>query len=189
MKKLFLLLLFGSCSLMVWAQTNSSAPKSPERDVGQGSDHFYFSGTTSRQLVYYGNVWVTNSQGKLTCGRLTLDLPPENSKDERPTNVLAETNVVIDYIKNGRTNHVTCDKMINVYRVVNAVTNDTFTFTGHARVSNGNGWMSGEPLVYDNVTGHFTGTGIETHFSLPSTSDNGTNASTNNVTSPFNFFK
>lgn len=189
MKKLLLLLLAGSCCLGARAQTNSPASQSSRQNVRLGADHFFFSGTTSRQLIYSGHVWVTNSQGSLTCGKLTLDLPPGNSMDSRPTNVTAETNVVINYLKNGDTNHITCDKMVNVYNVADGVTNDTFTFSGHARMSNSKGWMTGEPLVYDNVTGQFGGTDIQSQFTVPTKSGNGTNTSTKGAVSPFNVFK
>ena len=189
MKKLLLTMLTAGCGLVVWSQTNTPAAKSSERNIGLGADHLFFSGSESRQLIYSGHVWVTNVQGSLTCGQLTLDLPPQNSADSRPTNVTALTNVVINYVKDGKTNHITCDKMVNVYRVVDSVTNDTFTFSGHARMSNSKGWMTGEPLIYDNVSGQFTGTGIESQFAVPTSSGNGTNAGTNGVVSPLSVFK
>lgn len=187
MKKLFLFSLAGSCGLMVWAQTNSPVAEPASREVGLRSDRLSYSGSDMRQLVYSGNVRVTNAQGSLACGWLTLDLPSENVADGRPTNIVALTNVVINYVKDGKTNHITCDKMVNTYNVLNGVTNDIFTFTGNARMNNERGWMTGEPLIYDNATGRFSGSGIESHFSMPANPGSGTNAS--NQAAPLNIFK
>jgi lipopolysaccharide export system protein LptA len=174
MKFFFFLFLAGSCGLLR-AQTNSPVPKPPEQEIGLHSDHFYYDGK-ARQLVYYDNVVATNSQGQLACERLTIMLPPEGSANSHLTNVVAETNVVIDFLKNGETNHITSDKAIYDYGVVNAATNETITFTGHARGENARGWMTGEPLVWDNIANRFTGTDFKTILKVAPSSGNGTNA-------------
>ena len=156
MKILCLLFFAGSCGLL-WAQTNPPAPESTAQDIGVNSDHFYFDGK-ARELVYYGNVVATNAQGQLTCGRLTIQLPPEGSSSSHPTNAVAETNVVIDFVKNGLKHRDTADKVIYAYGVADSVTNETLTFTGHAMESNAQYTATGEPLVWDNVAGKFTGT-------------------------------
>jgi lipopolysaccharide export system protein LptA len=155
MKKICLLFIAGSCGLL-WAQTNSLLQESAEQEIGIHSDHFFYEGKT-RQLVYYDNVVATNWEGQLTCGRLTILLPPEGSASSHPTNVVAETNVVIDFVKNGETNHIESDKAIYAYGVANGVTNETITFTGHAMGTNAQVAVTGEPLVWDNVAGRFTG--------------------------------
>jgi hypothetical protein len=48
---------------------------------------------------------------------LTIDLPPEGSLDRQPTNAVAETNVVVNLVKKGDTNHITCDRAIYTYVV------------------------------------------------------------------------
>lgn len=174
MKIFFFLLLAGSCGLL-WAQTNPPVPRSLDQEIGLRSDHFYYD-PNARQLVNYGHVVATNWEGKLTCERLTISLPPEGSADSHPTNMVAETNVVVDFVKNGETNHITSDKATYAYSVVNAVTNETITFTGHARAENAKGWMTGEPLVWDNIAGRFSGSNEEGHFNIPRNSGNGTNA-------------
>ena len=174
MKTILLLLLAGSCGL-AWAQTNLPAQKPPEQDVGVHSDHFYFDGKT-RQLVYFGNIVATNWQGTLTCERLTIKLPPEGAADSHPTEIDAETNVIVDFVKNGETNHITSDKAIYAYSVANAVTNETITFSGHAKAENARGWMTGEPLVWDNMADRFSGTDFKTVFKSVPTPGNGTNA-------------
>ena len=169
----------GSCGLL-WAQTNAPLKNSAEQEIGLHADHFYYDGN-ARQLVYYDHVLATNAQGKLTCARLTINLPAEGSADSRPTNVVAETNVAIDFVQKGDTNHITSDKAIYAYSVVNTVTNETLTFTGHARGENSSGWLTGEPLIWDNIANRFTGPNIETHFRIPASSANGTNASGTNA--------
>lgn len=156
MKKICCLFIAGICGLLR-AQTNSLLQESSEQEIGIHSDHFYYDGK-ARELVHYGNVVATNSQGQLTCGRLTVPLPPGGSAGSHPTNVVAETNVVIDFLKNGETIHITSDKAIYAYSVVNAVTNETFTFTGHAMATTSQYTATGEPLVWDNVAGRFYGT-------------------------------
>jgi len=136
-------------------------------------------------------VVVTNAQGTLFCERLTINLPPEGSFDRQPTNAVAETNVVIDFVKQGDTNHITCDRAIYTYVILKGATNDTITFWGSdtrpAKVENSKGWMTGEPLVWDNVTGNFSGVDTETHFRIPATASTGTNSPSD--AGPLNFLK
>jgi lipopolysaccharide export system protein LptA len=177
MKTMLLLLLAGSCGL-VWAQTNLPAQKSSDQEVGVHSDHFFYENKT-RELVYYDNVVATNWQGQLTCARLAILMPADGG---HPTNIVAETNVVIDFMQGGDTNHITSDKAIYVYGVVNGVTNETITLTGHARGENSSKLMTGEPLVWDNIAERFFGTDFKTILK-PTSKGNGTNAS------PFNLLK
>lgn len=156
MKIICLLFLAGSCGLLC-AQTNSPAPGPPDQEIGLHSDHFYFDGK-ARELVHYGNVVATNWEGQLTCERLTILLPPEGSAGDHPTSMVAETNVVLDVTKNGETNHITSDKAVYAYGVVNAVTNETITFTGHAMATTSQYTATGEPLVWDNIAGRLYGT-------------------------------
>ena len=197
MKTIMLLLLAGVCGL-ARAQTNPPAQKPPEQAVGAHylpaqkppeqavglhSDQFYFDSKT-RQLVYFGNVVATNWEGTLTCDRLTIKLPAEGSADNHPTEIDAETNVVVDFVKNGDTNHIASDKAVYAYAVANAVTNETITFTGHAKAENDRGWMTGEPLVWDNIANRFSGTDFKTVFKSAPNFLNGTNAppaGTNNL--------
>jgi lipopolysaccharide export system protein LptA len=191
MKKFLLLLSLVSVALAVWAQTNVAALKPVEKkpadqNVDVISVHFVYDGS-KHQMIYYDHVVVTNAQGQLTCERLTIDVGSTNSQ---PTNAVAETNVIIDIVRNDDTNHVTCDKAVYTYTVVNAVTNDTITFIGSpdkpAKVTNSKGWMTGEPLVWDKLDGSFSGVDTETHFKAPDDTGKGTNAPAN--ASPLNFF-
>jgi hypothetical protein len=149
------------------------------QDVGLSSKHALYDGS-KQQVIYYEHVVVTNATGSLTCEHLTIDLPPEGSLDRQPTNAVAATNVVVVFLKQNDTNHVTCDRAIYEYQVLNGTTNDTITFLGSAghpaRVENSKGWMTGEPLVWDNLNGNFSGVDTETHFKMPTTASDGTNS-------------
>lgn len=173
MKKICFLFIAGICGLLR-AQTNLLLQESSEQELGIHSDHFYFENKT-RQLVYYDNVVATNSQGQLTCGRLTILLPPEGSANGHPASVVAETNVMIDFLKNGETNHIESDKAIYAYGVANGVTNETITFTGHAMGTNSQAAVSGEPLVWDNIAGRFTGSNYKSIYYPKTERANGTN--------------
>lgn len=160
----------------------------PEQDVGVTAKHFLYHDNT---VIYFDDVVVTNGQGTLSCERLTIDIPPEGSTDRQPTNAVAETNVVVDLVRKDDTNHVTGDRAVYAYHVLNGMTNDTITFTGStnnpAKVVNSKGWMTGEPLIWDNVSGSFTAVNPVTHFKVPASAGQGTNAAAE--TSPLNFFK
>jgi lipopolysaccharide export system protein LptA len=166
MKTTHLLLLAGTCCF-VWAQTNVLAQEPLEQEVGIHSTHWYFDGKTL-QWVYYDNVVVTNRDGKMTCERLTTTLPPERSAANHPMDIVAETNVVIDFIKDGDTNHITADKAVWAYSVVNGVTNESITLTGHARGENSKTWMTGEPLVWDMTNNRYYGTDFKSVFKTTS---------------------
>jgi hypothetical protein len=158
------------------------------QEVGLTSMHFLYDGA-KQQVIYYDHVVATNAMGSLTCERLTINLPPEGSLDRQPTNAVAATNVVVVFVKQDDTNHVTCDRAIYAYQVLKGTTNDTVTFLGSpghpARVENTKGWMTGEPLVWDNQNGNFSGVNTETHFKVPASAGNGTNAPASAM--PFSF--
>lgn len=180
--------LFGSCGL-VWAQTNTAAKKPLEQQVEITSDSGRFDGQTS-QMVYLGHVVVTdNVKAKLQCGQLTVYLPPSGG---HPTNIVAETDVVIDYLDGkGQTNHITADTATYAYNVVtNApnvlVTNETVTFAGGQpmpKVENPQIIILGEPLVLNVATKQFGGPHYKMILKQAPGTGNGTNAS------PFNFLK
>jgi len=194
MKKFLILLSAVIVASAVWAQTNTTAVAAPkpanqkpaEQEIGVTSGRFVYDGN-KRQVIYSDHVVVTNLQGKLTCERLTIDLPPEGATNSQPTNAVAETNVVIDFVNKGDTNHVTCDKAVYAYSVVNAVTNNTITFipspNNPAEVQNAKGTMTGEPLIWNIVTQQFSGVNPVMHFRVPADTGKGTNAS------PFNILK
>jgi lipopolysaccharide export system protein LptA len=162
---LLLLALLTVTVTAVGVQTHSTPAEPPAKEVGLKSDFFHFDGK-ARQLIYTGNVRATNAQGELTCGQLTINLPTQGAiGGGQPTNAVAATNVVVVFVnEKGETNRLTCDRAVYDYGVRNAVTNQTFTFTGHATNTGDKMWMTGEPLIWDNINQRFSGANFETHF-------------------------
>jgi lipopolysaccharide transport protein LptA len=131
-----------------------SSPGAPTRiDIKSDSVVFHWM---TREAVYSGHVRADDPAMKLRCERLIADLPQTGG---RITNIVAQTNVVIDFTDNGgQTNHATCDKAVYVYRVQNGVTNETVTLTGNAKVENAKGWLTGEPIIWNRANGSLTAT-------------------------------
>jgi len=149
-KKIYIiawLVLFGGGKLL--AQTNvAGAPKPPRTPTLIDSVTADFD-LTARRAVYRGNVRVNDPQMKLTCEELTADLPQAGGHIDH---LLALTNVVMDSVdEKGQTNHATSDKAVYIYNVVNGVTNETVTLTGNAKVESTQGWMTGEPIIWDRA--------------------------------------
>ena len=182
MKKTLCLLSIVSLPAVLGAQTNPAPPTAAQQEIGLHAGRGYYRGST-RQVVYCDHVVVTNAQGRLSCERLTINLPPSEVADSHPTNAVAETNLDIIYIdKHGETNHLVADKGVYAYSVINGVTNQTFTFGPHATNTAAKFWFTGEPLVWDNIKGDFNfGTNVD--LKLKQSAGSGTNGS------PFNLMK
>ena len=131
------------------AQTNvSTAPQPPRAPTIINSDRADFD-IAARRAFYYSNVRVDDPQMKLTCEKMVADLPPDGGHINR---IVAETNVVIDSVDDkGQTNHATSDRAVYIYNVLNGVTNETVTLTGNAKVENAQGWLTGEPIIWDRA--------------------------------------
>jgi hypothetical protein len=183
-----LVLLFAALVAMIAgfgrAQTNAPASKpgaplpmdTKIENLDIHSEHGYFNDPT-RQMVYYSHVIVTYPGMKLTCERLTIDVPTVG----QPTNIVAETNVIVHYTDQKGTNLLTSDKLIYSYHLVNGVTNELVTATGHAKLDNAQLWETGEPFIWDNVAKTLNVTDPKTHFKqTPGGNTNG---------SPLNFMK
>jgi lipopolysaccharide export system protein LptA len=153
------------------AQTNAPAGKPVEQDLDINSDSGYFDGITN-QMVYLGHVFVIyNLKDTLNCERLTVDLPADHGS---PTNIVAETNVVVNVLdEKGETNHITADKAVYTYQLLNpstnmvnnatnvvyAVTNEIITFTGDnpmPRLVNPGGSVDAEPMIFDVIKRSFS---------------------------------
>lgn len=179
MRILFILLL-AAAGGAVWAQTTAADPKHPRVETTVQtteifSDSAMFDDNVMR-MVYIGHVLVVDPKLHLRCERLTVDLPPSGRHTNqlsgqvsgalsepsagpasgRPKSVVAETNVVIDFIDDkGFTNHVTSAKAVYTNSVVNAVTNELITFTGNPLVDTPKGTIASEPLVWDVAANQF----------------------------------
>jgi lipopolysaccharide export system protein LptA len=207
MKKLLMLILAGSCGLL-WAQTNlpvaqtntvpaagtaaGSAPTNrpaakPVEPTVITSDSADFD---QKQLIYRGNVQETGPEADLKCELLTIDL-----LGGHVSHAYADTNVVIDFIKDGKKYHVTSARAVYDYELVtnetvnlvtnamlnlvtnaavNLTTNETVTLTGSPKVVSADGIMTGEPMIWNRATGSFHGNGIKM-IGLPTTNGVSTN--------------
>jgi lipopolysaccharide export system protein LptA len=180
MKKIFLLLL-SVCGCVASAQTNAPATNAPTRPVIMDitSKSWDFD-QNLRQAVYHSHVLVTYPQVRLTCEQLTVAFPV---KGRHLDQAQAETNVVIDFVEQGETYHITSAKGVYVYSMVNSVTNETVTFTGSPKVEWGEtnslgkrvNWMTGEPIYYTRVNGRkgsFHAEKQQMHYEPPPTGTN-----------------
>jgi lipopolysaccharide export system protein LptA len=168
-------------------KANATAAKTHIQHIEITSDTGQFDGK-SMQMVYLGHVFVTdNAKGKLSCDRLVVDLPADGG---HLTNIVAEPNVVIDYLDSkGQTNHITADRAVYAYSVVTnsatIITNEVVTFTGGQptpKVENPQVTIFSDPLIYDVTAKKF----IFAHYKTILNSKTGGN-DTNG--SPFNFLK
>jgi lipopolysaccharide transport protein LptA len=173
MKKILFLFMAGLGGLAV-AQTNAvpvaAAPTNVVRTVASTSTNKPVAKTATgptqinsdgaefdlnaHRAVYHGNVVVERPDVKLTCGRLVVDLPPAGGHLDR---VVAETNVVIDFTdERGQKYHVTAARAVYDFKVENAVTNETVTFTGSPKVETAQSTIESEPMVWDRVKNKFS---------------------------------
>jgi len=179
-KKLLLVIFLSLSFGPAWAQTNTPAAKPLEQELKVDSDSGYYDGITN-QMVYLGHVFVLyNMKDTLSCERLTVDIPADHGD---PTNIVAETNVMVDVLdEKGEAEHLTADKAVYTYQLLNpvtnvvksitnvvyAVTNQFITFTGTnpiPRLVNSNAYVASEPIIFDVIKRSFEFPGhLETHF-------------------------
>ncbi|MEI9963264.1 MAG: hypothetical protein WDM76_19765 [Limisphaerales bacterium] len=70
---------------------------------------------------------------------------------------MAETNVMIDFTdEKGQTMRTFSDKAVYVYEVQDGQTNETVTLTGNAVVENEQGWLHGEPIIWNRASNRLT---------------------------------
>lgn len=104
---------------------------------------------TGRNVIYHDHVRVDSPEMNLSCEWLAADLPQDGG---RVTNIVAETNVVIDATDDkGQKMHATGARAVYVYGVRTGETNETVTLTGNARVEYGQGWLAGDTIIWDRT--------------------------------------
>jgi lipopolysaccharide transport protein LptA len=117
----------------------------------------------TRRAIYLGHVKVDDPEMKLQCEQMTVDLPPEGTPSSgRPTNIVAEVNVIIDFSYNqGQPVHATGDRAVYHFAVTGAVTNETVTLIGspYAKVVLPQGTNTATEIVYDCITHKIHATG------------------------------
>jgi len=101
------------------------------------------------RVIYRDHVRVDAPDLKLRCEWLAADLSQASG---RVTNIVAETNVVIDATDDkGQKMHATGDKTVYVFAILNGVTNETVTLTGDARAEYKQITLTGDPIIWDRA--------------------------------------
>ncbi|HTR41767.1 MAG TPA: LptA/OstA family protein [Pseudomonadales bacterium] len=137
----------------ITAGTNHPAASRPKEKITIHSEGPYEMDLNNRWITYQDRVRVTDQQMVMTCDWLMANLPQNN---EHITNIVAQTNVIGDFTddKNQKW-HVTGDKGVYAYHVVDGVTNETITLTGNPpQIQEGQdtNTMTGDAIVYNIVT-------------------------------------
>lgn len=133
------------------ASTNHPAPTRPLTDVVINSDTWR-GDLKSNIFVYSGNVQLNDEpRMKLMCDTFTVESPKvPKGKFNRAT---AEGNVVIDFLNDGMTNHATANKVVYTYSVTNGATNDLIELSGNPVITNLQGSIIGDPIIWDRISG------------------------------------
>jgi lipopolysaccharide export system protein LptA len=101
------------------------------------------------RVIYREHVRVDAQDLKLRCEWLVADLSQASG---RVTNIVAETNVVIDATDDkGQKMHATGEKTVYVFAVQNGVTNETVTLTGNARAEYKQITLTGDVIIWDRA--------------------------------------
>lgn len=101
------------------------------------------------RVIYRDHVRVIAPGLKLWCEWLAADLSEASG---HPTNIVAETNVVIDATDDkGQKMHATGDKAVYVFSVQNGTTNETVTLTGDATAEYKNATLTGDQIIWDRL--------------------------------------
>jgi len=104
---------------------------------------------SGRRAIYHDHVQLDSPEMKLSCEWLAADLPQDGG---RVTNIVAETNVVIDATDDkGQKLHAIAARAVYHYGVQDEATNETVTLTGDARVENAQGWLTGDYIIWDRA--------------------------------------
>jgi len=90
---------------------------------------------------------------RLTADRLTATW---NSPTGALSNFVAEQNVVIDAPDTkGQASHATADKLTYNYRFADGITNKTIELTGHPQLTNTQGRLAGDIIIWDVANDRF----------------------------------
>ena len=166
MKRILCLLL--SVAGVAGAKTNALPDKAAPRFEINSQGWDFSQG--ERQVVYYGQVRITDPQLRLDCERLTVNFPPTG---KHPSHLQAETNVVMDFTDaKGAKYHATAAKAIYDYSVVSGVTNESGSFSGRPQIETPQGQMTGEPITWSRVNGQ----NLKLHAEHPTMGGDATNA-------------
>jgi len=105
-------------------------------------------------VIYREHVRVDSANLKLRCEWLVANLAQAGG---RVTNIVAQTNVVIDATDDkGEKMHATGDKTVYVYAVQDGVTNETVTLTGDAKAEYKGITLTGPVIIWDRAHNSLT---------------------------------
>jgi len=138
--------------ILALVTTNALPPKPPTRSetVIEADGRADFEQTEhGGRVVYRDHVRVNAPNLKLRCEWLVADLSQASG---RVTNIVAETNVVIDATDDkGGKMHATGDKTVYVFAIENGVTNETVTLTGDAKAEYKQITLTGPVIIWDRA--------------------------------------
>lgn len=138
--------------ILALVTTNAPAtkPAAPSETVIEADGPADFEQTEHGvRVIYRDNVRVDSPNMKLNCGWLVADLSRVSG---RVTNIVAETNVVIDATDDkGQKMHATGDKTVYTFAVEKGVTNETVTLTGNAIAKYKDITLTGERIIWDRA--------------------------------------
>jgi lipopolysaccharide export system protein LptA len=153
----------GVQSILALVTTNrppaAPATNAPAAKLSRGYIHLESAGPAvfdfnNHCATYSENVSVTNDQMKLTCEWIKAEF---TGNWDQATNVVAETNVVVDYIDpKGQRGRAIGTNALYVFQIQNGVTNETITLTGDPpeilEGPNYTNHTSASDIVYDLIT-------------------------------------
>jgi lipopolysaccharide export system protein LptA len=138
--------------ILALVTTNAPAAKPPARSetVIESDGPADFEQTEhGGKVIYRDHVRVDAPDLKLRCEWLVADLSQASG---RVTNIVAETNVVIDATdEKGQKMHATGEKTVYVFALQNGVTNETVTLTGDAKAEYKQITLTGDVIIWDRA--------------------------------------
>jgi lipopolysaccharide transport protein LptA len=139
------------------ATTSTNKPVLERPPLHINSDAGYFD-LKNRVFVYTNRVVVTDLHSKLTCEVLTVEAP--QMKDGKFYQATADGNVVMDFVdEKGQNNRATADKAVYTDSITNwisdsitnSTTNNIVILTGSPVVTNMQGIIRGDPIIWDRI--------------------------------------
>jgi lipopolysaccharide export system protein LptA len=138
--------------ILALVTTNAPAvkPPTPSETVIESDGPADFEQTEhGGKVIYRDHVRVDSPDLKLRCEWLVADLSQASG---RVTNIVAETNVVIDATDDkGQKMHATGEKTVYVFALQNGVTNETITLTGDAKAEYKQITLTGDVIIWDRA--------------------------------------